>query len=794
VSEPAAEGGTTGRTAGEVRAADAGASGSAAVAVSAAADGGATGRTADAMGAMADGNSPGSAAGAVSAAADAGAGGSANVVELLAAAARRHPERLALLASDSRGGQQGITYGDLWQRVRLVAAGLRRAGLAPGERAIVMIPMSIDLYVALLALLQLGAVAVFVDPWIGWRQVAAFAAFASPAAYLGTPRGHLLRWLSPALRRVRLTVTTGRRWGRLPAGRTLAELAAAGAADDAIFAAVAGDPALITFTSGSSGEPKGANRTHGFLLAQHRALAAEFPVAPDDVDLTTFPVFALRNLASGITSVVPAFDVAHIDRVDGPALLAQMVRLGVTTCTASPPFFDRLAAAIAAPGGALGRPAGAASAAPESPGAAAGRTFAPPGTTTAAGERPGAAGATFKRPGAASAADEPPGAAGAARERPAACLPRLRRLLTGGAPVADEQLARWRRALPETEIVVVYGSTEAEPVAHLTAEERLALATAAAAPLPAPSGGAADASAAPESRAAAPPSSPAGGAVSVAVAPVAGAVPAAARSGDGATSAPPPGAAQPPSQAAAPAPAPVAAPPRAPAAGYCVGPPCAAVRARVIRIHQGPVALDADGWAAWEVPAGEVGELVVAGDHVCRDYFRNPGAVAENKIRDAEGVVWHRMGDTGRLDARGRFWLAGRVHSTIWRRGRAVHPQLVEQAAAQTLGRTVRSLAAVGLPDEALGERVVLVLEGEDDAPAGQGQAADLEGAMPPASRGAAGVAAAPEYLEIDEVVRSRQPLPRDPRHRSKIDYAELRRRLLAERGAAAPPRVRRGG
>jgi len=636
-----------------------------------------------------------------------GAGGSANVIELLAAAARRHPERPALVTSEPGGRQQGITYGALWRRVRCVAAGLRQAGLAPGERAIVMIPMSIDLYVALLALLELGAVAVFVDPWIGWRQVAAFAAFASPTAYLGTPRSHLLRWLSPALRRVRLAVTTGRRWGPLPAGRTLAELAAAGAAagtsegaaghagrggegaesgaagaarDDAdmgtggeaskgagagadeaaagIFRAAAGDPALITFTSGSSGEPKGANRTHGFLRAQHLALAAEFPLAADDVDLTMFPVFALRNLASGVTSVVPAMDFARVDRVDGAALLAQMEAHGVTTCTASPPFFDRLAEAIAAAG--------------------------------AGGEDAGG------RPG-----HDPP--------RPAP-LRRLRRLLTGGAPVADEQLARWRRALPETEIVVVYGSTEAEPVAHLTAEERLALC---------------------------------GASAQVTAAPV---------------------------------------------AGYCVGPPCAAVRARVVRIHGGPVALDG-GWAAWEVAAGEVGELVVAGDHVCQDYFRNPGAVAENKIRDAEGVIWHRMGDTGRLDAQGRFWLAGRVHSTIWRAGRAVHPQLVEQAAAQALGRSAQAMAAVGLPDDALGERVVLVIEGEEDAGARAALAARLGGGPE------AGTAAAPGLgrrggtepgigIAIDEVAFSRQPLPRDPRHRSKVDYAQLRRRLL--RGGSA--------
>ena len=39
------------------------------------------------------------------------------------------------------------------------------------------------------------------------------------------------------------------------------------------------------------------------------------------------------------------------------------------------------------------------------------------------------------------------------------------------------------------------------------------------------------------------------------------------------------------------------------------------------------------------------------------------------------------MGDTGYFDTAGRFWIAGRVHSTIHRRTGPVHPQLVEQAA-----------------------------------------------------------------------------------------------------------------
>jgi len=210
-------------------------------------------------------------------------------------------------------------------------------------------------------------------------------------------------------------------------------------------------------------------------------------------------------------------------------------------------------------------------------------------------------------------------------------------------------------------------------------------------------------------------------------------------------------------------------PARPQAPGYCAGRPIDRIRAKVARIEAGPIELGAEGWAAWELPAGEIGELVVSGDHVCRDYYRNPRAVSENKIADDE-AVWHRMGDTGSFDAEGRFWLAGRVHSTVRRGGALVHPQLVEQAARGEDPR-IRRIAAVGVPDPSLGERVVLVIETEEEG---------IEGEI--ASR----VAAA--GLATDGIVLTAESLPVDPRHNSKIDYGKLRERLARSRAWPGAP------
>jgi acyl-coenzyme A synthetase/AMP-(fatty) acid ligase len=67
----------------------------------------------------------------------------------------------------------------------------------------------------------------------------------------------------------------------------------------------AGDLALISFTSGTSGAPKAIPRSHGFLAAQHRAIAPMLDSSAAEVDLVAFPVFVLINIASGRTSVLP---------------------------------------------------------------------------------------------------------------------------------------------------------------------------------------------------------------------------------------------------------------------------------------------------------------------------------------------------------------------------------------------------------------------------------------------------------------------------------------------------------
>src|SRR4029077_2703793 len=95
-----------------------------------------------------------------------------------------------------------------------------------------------------------------------------------------------------------------------------------------IEACAADTPALIRFTSGSTGQPKGAVRTHGFLLEQQRVIEKSLRLVAGDVDLATLPMFVLANLASGVTSIIPPADLRAPGAIDPMPVVRQIREFG----------------------------------------------------------------------------------------------------------------------------------------------------------------------------------------------------------------------------------------------------------------------------------------------------------------------------------------------------------------------------------------------------------------------------------------------------------------------------------
>ncbi|MEI6207622.1 MAG: fatty acid CoA ligase family protein [Desulfuromonadales bacterium] len=428
-----------------------------------------------------------------------------NISRPLTEMARLQPDTPAIIFPQE---QRSLTFRELDQESDRVARGLERIGISRSMRVALLVPPSPELFAVTFALFKAGAVPVFIDPGIGARNMKGCLAEAEPEAFIGIPKAHVARRLLGWGRKtmhILVTVGGGRIWGGIP----LAELRRSRIGELPFTPAdtLRDDTAAILFTSGSTGPPKGAIYTHGIFAAQVETLREMYDIRPGEIDLPTFPLFALFAPALGMTALIPRMDFTRPGSVDPGCILGPAAEFSATTMFGSPALLNRV-----------------------------GRYGATKGIR----------------------------------------LPHLKRIISAGAPVPAPVLERFTALLSsDAEIFTPYGATEALPVCSIGSNEIL---------------------------------SETG-----------------AMTDDG--------------------------------HGICIGRPVNNISLAIITISDEPI----DVWQnELELPIWEVGEIVVAGPQVSHAYLNRPEANRLAKIADPDGGVWHRMGDVGYRDNKGRVWFCGR--------------------------------------------------------------------------------------------------------------------------------------
>jgi long-chain acyl-CoA synthetase len=112
--------------------------------------------------------------------------------------------------------------------------------------------------------------------------------------------------------------------------------------------------------------------------------------------------------------------------------------------------------------------------------------------------------------------------------------------------------------------------------------------------------------------------------------------------------------------------------------------------------------IDPDGT---DVPAGEVGEIVIRGHNVMKGYWGNPGATAEAMQGAGEaGGGWFRTGDLARVDEDGYYYIVDRKKDLIIRGGYNVYPREIEEVLYEH--PEVAEVAVIGIPHHELGEEI----------------------------------------------------------------------------------------
>ncbi len=257
------------------------------------------------------------------------AGGAGTLPRSWARHFARAPERRAL--EDERGA--ALCYGALDAASRCAAGRLYGADLRAGDRVLVSAAASLDLVVAHVACLRLGLVVVPANTAYRAAELAHLVGDARPRAAItdDAARADALRAADPALRLL------------TPA------LALPDADPPPLDTAPPGAPALIGYTSGTTGRPKGAVLSHANLLASAESLRLAWRWSADDRLVLALPLFHMHGLGVGLHGTLHAgASAVLLPQFEPGAVVGATLRVDATLFFGVPTMYHRLVAAGAA--------------------------------------------------------------------------------------------------------------------------------------------------------------------------------------------------------------------------------------------------------------------------------------------------------------------------------------------------------------------------------------------------------------------------------------------------------------
>jgi long-chain acyl-CoA synthetase len=256
-----------------------------------------------------------------------------SIATLLAESARRRPDKPAVVL-----GPTSTTYAELWEQARRYAAVMRERGVQPGDRVALMLPNVTDFPRAYYGALALGAVVVPVHALLSAQEIA--FVLTDSGAKLFVCAAPLLGEGAKGAELAGVPVLSVLDGGDATVER-LDHLAAEVTPVDTYVARDPADDAVILYTSGTTGKPKGAVLTHLNMVMNASLSAIDVIVmTPDDVVLGCLPLFHSFGQTCAMNA---AFRVGAtlvmLPRFDGPTALELMMTQGITVFEGVPTMY-----------------------------------------------------------------------------------------------------------------------------------------------------------------------------------------------------------------------------------------------------------------------------------------------------------------------------------------------------------------------------------------------------------------------------------------------------------------------
>jgi long-chain acyl-CoA synthetase len=248
------------------------------------------------------------------------------LVSNLEGSARQHGDRAAVILDEAT-----LTYADLWDRTGRVAGWLQERGVQPGDRVGVMLPNVLAFPVLYYGVLRAGGVVVPMNPLLKAREV---------QHYLGDSGARLVfAWHTAAPEAAAGAAGAGAEAVTID-GSSLDEIAGWPATSDVVQRSE-DDTAIILYTSGTTGTPKGAQLTHANMSTNASVTASTLlDLGPEDVVMGCLPLFHAFGQTCGLnTAVLAGASLTLVPRFDPATALKVIERDRVTVFEGVPTMY-----------------------------------------------------------------------------------------------------------------------------------------------------------------------------------------------------------------------------------------------------------------------------------------------------------------------------------------------------------------------------------------------------------------------------------------------------------------------
>jgi acyl-CoA synthetase (AMP-forming)/AMP-acid ligase II len=250
---------------------------------------------------------------------------------------KNYADRIAIIDKDGAP----CTYAEFEAYILGAYQNLLEKGIKKGSKVLVAVPMSLELYAIMEAIFAHGAIAIFLDPWMKGKKMGSVIRQVSPDLFIVTKKLSRITWLLPATWKLA-------KWKVNGATKALNSNLQLSKIYNSINITNE-DNALITFTSGTSGRPKGANRTYGFIFAQAETLKAHLGNSENgSVDYSNFPIVGLANFALGNTVAIPQLNLMKLHESNPTEVLDQLNNQIVSRLIVSPSLLRKVLEKITA--------------------------------------------------------------------------------------------------------------------------------------------------------------------------------------------------------------------------------------------------------------------------------------------------------------------------------------------------------------------------------------------------------------------------------------------------------------